>query len=104
MAKASDKDDDHLFLKLFAVPLGLAAVYFLYTVASGLLLLFLAIFVAIGLDGPVSRLERRGLGRHTAALIVLGIFFGVIIGVCWLVLPRVAEQLVALINGFPDLV
>lgn len=105
MAQERRKEDsDHLFLKLFAIPLGLAAVYFLYTVASGLLLLFLAIFVAIGLDGPVSRLERRGLSRHTAAWIVLGIFFAVIIGVCWLVLPRVAEQLVSLINGFPDLV
>ena len=38
------------------------------------------------------------------ALIVLGAFFAVIIGVCWLVLPRVAEQLVALVNGFPELV
>ena len=95
---------DNLFLKLFAVPIGLAAVYFLYTVASGLLLLFLAVFIAIGLDGPVSRLERRGLSRHSAALIVLGAFFAVIIGVCWLVLPRVAEQLVALVNGFPELV
>lgn len=105
MAEVRDKENsDHLFLKLFAIPIGLAAAYFLYTVASGLLLLFLAIFVAIGLDGPVSRLERRGLGRHTAALIVLGIFFAVLIGVCWLVLPRVAQQLVALINGFPDLV
>ncbi|MBA2771145.1 MAG: AI-2E family transporter, partial [Sphingomonas sp.] len=87
--------EDHLFLKLFAIPIGLAAVWFLYTVASGLLLLFLAIFIAIGLDGPVSRLERRGLSRHSAALIVLGIFFAVIIGVFWLVLPRVAQQLVA---------
>ena len=104
MARAREKDDsDHLFLKLFAIPIGLTAAYFLYTVASGLLLLFLAIFVAIGLDGPVSRLERRGLGRRTAALIVLATFFAVIIGVCWLVLPRVAEQLVALINGFPEL-
>jgi predicted PurR-regulated permease PerM len=96
--------EEHLFLKLFAVPIGLAAIYFLYMVASGLLLLFLAVFIAIGLDGPVSRLERRGLSRHSAALIVLAAFFAVIIGVCWLVLPRVAEQLVTLVNGFPDLV
>ena len=105
MAQARERDGgDHLFLKLFAVPIGLAAVYFLYLVSSGLLLLFLAIFIAIGLDGPVSRLERRGLTRHTAALIVLGAFFAVIIGVCWLVLPRVAQQLAALVNSFPDLV
>ncbi len=105
MAQERQRDDgDHLFLKLFAVPIGLAAVWFLYTVASGLLLLFLAIFIAIGLDGPVRRLERRGLSRHSAALIVLGLFFAVIIGVFWLVLPRVAEQLVALVNAFPDLV
>lgn len=105
MAQARQRDGgDHLFLKLFAIPIGLAAAWFLYIVASGLLLLFLAIFIAIGLDGPVSRLERRGLTRHRAALIVLGVFFAVIIGVSWVVLPRVAEQLVALITGFPDLV
>ena len=105
MAKAQIRDgEDHLFLKLFAVPIGLAAIWFLYMVASGLLLLFLAIFIAIGLNGPVSRLERRGMRRKPAALIVLGIFFAVIVGVFWLVLPRVAEQLVALITGFPDLV
>lgn len=105
MAQARDRDGgDHLFLKLFAVPIGLAAVYFLYLVSSGLLLLFLAIFIAIGLNGPVARLERRGMKRHTAAVIVLLVFFAVIAGVCWLVLPRVAEQLVSLITGFPDLV
>lgn len=105
MARAKDSDGgDHLFLKLFAVPIGLAAAWFLYVVSSGLLLLFLAIFIAIGLNGPVMRLERRGLSRRNAALLVLGIFFALIVGVCWLVLPRVAEQLVALVNGFPDLV
>ena len=95
---------DHLFLKLFAVPIGLAAVWFLYKVSAGLLLLFLAMFIAIGLNGPVVRLEQRGMRRHTAAIIVLIAFFAVIIGVCYLVLPMVAEQLVALITGFPDLV
>ena len=105
MARARGKDDgDHLFLKLFAIPLGLAAIWFLYTVSTGLLLLFMAIVIAIGLDGPVARLQRRGLSRHSAALIVLAVFFAIIIGICWLVLPKVAEQLVSLITGFPALV
>lgn len=103
MAKTDDRREQHLFLKLFAVPIGLAALWFLYTVSSGLLLLFLAIFVAIGLNGPVTRLEHRGMSRHRAAIIVLGLFFAVVIGVCWIVLPNVADQLVALINQFPQL-
>ncbi len=101
---ARTESNDHLFLKLFAVPIGLAAAWFLYTVASGLLLLFLAMFVAIGLNGPVMRLERRGWSRHAAALVVLGAFFAVVIGVCWMVLPKIANQLVALVNGFPELI
>jgi predicted PurR-regulated permease PerM len=104
MAAAQQTREEHLFLKLFAVPLGLAAVWFLYTVSSGLLLLFLAMFVAIGLNGPVMRLQRRGWSRHNAALVVLGAFFAVVIGVCWMVLPKIADQLVALVNGFPDLI
>jgi predicted PurR-regulated permease PerM len=96
--------EPHLFLKLFAVPIGLGAVWFLYSVASGLLLLFLAVFVAIGLNAPVIRLQRRGWSRHSAAIAVLGIFFAVIVGVCWIVLPKVANQLVALINQLPDIV
>lgn len=103
MTNGRDRADDHLFLKLFAVPIGLAAIWFLYTVSSGLLLLFLAMFVAIGLNGPVERLEHRGLSRHQAAIAVLGIFFAVVAGVCWMVLPNLANQLVALVNQFPDL-
>jgi predicted PurR-regulated permease PerM len=104
MAKEVVRVEDHLFLKLFAVPIGLAALWFLYTVSSGLLLLFLAIFVAIGLNGPVIRLQRRGWTRHNAALAVLIVFFAVIIGVCWMVLPKVADQLAALVNQLPQIV
>lgn len=104
MAERADTGRRNLFLELFAIPLGLAVVWFLYQVSDGLLLLFLAVAVAIGLNGPVARLQRRGLSRHSAALIVLAIFFATIIGICWLVLPRVAEQLVSLVTGFPDLV
>lgn len=103
MDKAPERARVNIFLQLFAIPLGFAAVWFLYKVAGGLLLLFLAMFVAIGLNGPVIRLERRGWSRHSAALLVLLVFFGVVIAVCWMVLPKIAEQLVALINGFPDL-
>lgn len=101
--RAPERPRVNLFLQLFAIPLGLAAVWFLYKVSSGLLLLFLAMFVAIGLNGPVVRLQRRGWSPHSAALLVLLAFFSVIALVCWMVLPKIAEQLVALINSSPDL-
>lgn len=104
MATRREATDDHLFLKLFAVPIGLAVLWFLYTVSSGLLLLFLAIFVAIGLNGPVAKLQRRGWSRHTSAIVVLLAFFTVVVGVCWMVLPNIADQLIALLNGFPELI
>jgi predicted PurR-regulated permease PerM len=104
MSKPARKPQDHLFLKLFAVPIGLAVIWFLYKVSSGLLLLFLAMFVAIGLNGPVMRLERRGWPRHRAAVVVLALFFAIVAGVFWMVLPKIADQLVALVNQLPDLV
>ena len=94
MAEARKSEvGDNLFLKLFAIPIGLAAAWLLYTVASGLLLLFLAIFIAIGLDGPVSRLERRGMKRHTAATIVLAAFFAGISAASGLQTFRAADGL-----------
>lgn len=104
MTERVDTGRANRFLELFAIPLGFTLAWFLYEVSSGLLLLFLAVSIAIGLNGPVMRLQRRGLSRHTAALVVLMLFFAAIIGVWWMVLPLVAEQLAALIAGFPDLV
>lgn len=100
----SERSGGNMFLDLFAIPLGFAAIWFLYRVSSGLLLLFLAVFIAIGLNTPVVKLQRRGWSRHSAALLVLLVFFAVVVGVCWMVLPKIAEQLVALVNGFPDMV
>lgn len=93
----------NLFLDLFAIPLGFAVLWLLYKVSDGILLLFLAVFIAIGLNTPVRNLQRRGWNRHSAAVVVLIVFFAIVVGVCWLVLPKVAEQLAALINNFPDL-
>lgn len=104
MASEDSYSDDHPFLKLFAVPIGLAVLWLLYTIASGLMLLFLAMFVAIGLNGPVTRLQRRGWSRHRAAIVVLVTFFAIVFGVCWMVLPKIADQLAALVNQLPTLV
>jgi len=69
-----------------------------------LLLMFLVVVVSMALAVPVQSLRRRGVPQRLAAAIVLLLFIATLVLVGWLVIPRVADQLVVLIEGFPDLV
>jgi predicted PurR-regulated permease PerM len=72
-------------VKALAVFAGLVLVFI---AREALLSILLAIVFVLGLDPPVSALERRGLGRGKAALLVLGgIVVGVFIIVVWAVTP-----------------
>lgn len=79
------------------------ALWFLHEVALAVSLLFLAMVVAIALSAPVRWFVRRGLPRVWAAALTLVLFFGVVVAVGVLVIPRVAEQLVTLANNLPAL-
>ena len=91
-----------------AVVLGAAGaiilLWFLAKIVSALLLFFLALVVAIALSAPVHWLIEKGLTRRLASLLVLLAFFAVVGRVGWLVIPRVASQLVALFNSLPELI
>ena len=78
--------------------------WFLAKIVSALLLFFLALVVAMALSAPVQWLIERGLTRRLASLLVLVAFFAVLGLVGWLVIPRVASQLVALFNSLPELI
>lgn len=64
---------------------------------------FAAIFVTLGLDPLVRWLERRGVKRGFAIVIVIILFVVVIAGLLWLVLPLVVRQATAFITALPDL-
>ncbi|MEF2978878.1 AI-2E family transporter [Subtercola sp. YIM 133946] len=82
---------------LAAILLGLA----LSSIATILVYLAAAVFIALGLDPIVRLLERRGLRRMLAITIVFVLFIVVIIGVLFLVVPVVVKEGAALITGLP---
>ena len=78
--------------------------WFLAKIVSALLLFFLALVVAVALSAPVRWLRDRGMPRRFAAPLVLVAFLGAIGLIGWLVIPRVAAQLVALVNSLPQMI
>ncbi len=78
--------------------------WFLYQVIAAILLLFFAMVVAIALSAPVDWFERRGMTRHGAAVLTLVLFFGTIILIGALVIPRLVNQIATLVNNLPRLV
>ncbi|MGV2482029.1 UNVERIFIED_CONTAM: AI-2E family transporter, partial [Salmonella enterica subsp. enterica serovar Weltevreden] len=63
-----------------------------------------ALFAALGLDPLVRRLERRGVGRAWAIVIVYFAFAILLVGVLWLVIPTVVEQVSQFIRDLPDMI
>jgi putative permease len=75
--------------------------WFLYNAAGIVLLLLFAIILALVINTPVVALERRGLKRGWACAIVLSIILLVLVGLGWIIIPKVGEQITALINNLP---
>ena len=85
---------------VFAILLGL---YFLYQVRVVVLVFLLTLLVSIIVDGPVSYLARKGLGRGWGTLVVL-IGITLVFGLAGLALGSVIEnQVQQLIESFPTL-
>ena len=77
------------------VGLGLAA-------ARVLLLVFIAVTLAAGLEPAIAWLRSRlGLGRGATILLVYGVFLVVVVGFAFVVLPAAAAQLVAATDALP---
>jgi putative permease len=78
-------------------------VWFAYRVRTALLLFLVAIIASIVLNAPVTWLERKGMGRGIATLIVMiGVlaFLGLF---GWLIVPRVIAELPRLLEELPQL-
>ncbi len=76
--------------------------WFASQVIEILLLFFLVIVLALVLNAPTIWLQSKGLSRTLAALIV---FFSVLIFIGfigWLIIPKISQQLTALVNGLPS--
>jgi predicted PurR-regulated permease PerM len=92
----------------FGGAVGVLAAYVGYRAAvhafSVLILLLVAVFLAIGLNPAVNRLQRIGLRRGFAVLIVVLAALGVFAGVLFIVIPPVVTQVVALTEAVPQYV
>ncbi len=87
-----------------AAAAAVAALWFLQRILTALLLVFLIMVVSIALAVPVRALRRRGFGPRAAPATVLTLFIAALALIGWLVIPRLAAQIAALIEGLPQLI
>lgn len=74
-----------------------------WSLREDLLLLVVAVFFAVVLAGPVSFLERRGLGRGTATTLVFLVGFLIFVGLAWLFGYPLVTHLKTFIDELPRL-
>ncbi len=77
--------------------------WFLYETITAILLLFFALVVAIALSAPVRWFVSKGMTRKIASALTLFLFFAILALIGALVIPRLATQIVLLVNQLPDL-
>jgi putative permease len=76
--------------------------WLLWQMLSAVLLLVFAIVLAIIINAPVAKLQKRGMKRGWACAVVFGAITLVTVGLIILVTPMVREQLQALLNSLPE--
>lgn len=82
--------------------LTLGGVYVLVRLQFLIILLFMSVLVACGIAGPVRRLERIGLSRAPAILVVYAVIGAVLAGIGWYALPRLVGQAAAVAQDLPE--
>lgn len=71
---------------------------------SVVLSVFIAAFVALGLDPLIRWFQRRGMHRSGAIVTVILLFLLVVAGIIWILIPPVVSQAVTLVQSLPQLV
>jgi predicted PurR-regulated permease PerM len=82
---------------LVALLLGIA----LTNIATVIIYIALAMFASLGLDPVLKRFERRGVKRPWAIAIVFLVLGVLGVGLLWLVVPTLIDQVTAFITGIP---
>lgn len=95
--------EGHLLRTLLWIAALVVAIWFLYHVRSGILLILVAMIVTAFLNAPVTALEKRGVGRPIAALILLMALLIVIAGLGWMIVPRLAREVPRFLELLPEL-
>lgn len=89
------------FIMATGVLLALALGFAIASLAQALTLIFLSLFISLGLRPIVWQLERRGVSRVVALLIVMAGFLVLVGLLVWLVVPVVVDELGKLIAYLP---
>ena len=75
--------------------------WLVFKVAGVILLSLFAIILALVINSPVAKLEKRGMKRIWACFIVFGSILVVMVIMGWLIIPKVSSQITILINNLP---
>ncbi|MEH2438490.1 MAG: AI-2E family transporter [Nostoc sp.] len=86
------------WIGLIAIVLSL---YILWQIREVLLLMFAAVVLATTLNRLAKRFQRFGMKRGFAVLLAVAIFFAIIAGFFWLIVPPFAQQFQELTNQVP---
>ena len=78
------------------------SLYIMWQIMEVLLLIFAAVVLATTLNRLSQRFQRWGMKRGLAVLLSVGIFFAIIIGFFWLVVPPFADQFQDLTKQVPQ--
>src|SRR5215470_11693673 len=82
----------------------IAGTLLLIRLTNVLLLLFVAVLFAAALSRPAAALEKRGMPRGAAVALVQALGLGLVVGLLWLVVPPLVEQLAAFADRLPSYV
>jgi predicted PurR-regulated permease PerM len=93
-----------IFRIVFTVLAALLVAYALYRVRAVLVLVFVAAFLAVGLDPAVEWLQKHGLKRGQAVGLMLGAFVIFLLGFIAAVIPPLVVQITEFATNFPDYV
>ncbi|MFD5863440.1 AI-2E family transporter [Agromyces sp. NPDC127015] len=89
------------FIVTLGVLLALMLASALVALQGVVLSVFIAAFVALGLDPLIRWFQRRGLPRGAAIVTVILLFVAVVVGIVWLVVPPVVNQAAVFIKTMP---
>lgn len=99
------KTNDHSFRTITSLILYTAGLvillWFLYQILNVVLIATFAVVFGLIINAPVNRLEKKGLKRWLAALIVFSIIFSVSVLLCWIVIPQLTTQIDSLLQDLP---
>ncbi|MCC5625743.1 AI-2E family transporter, partial [Nostoc sp. CHAB 5715] len=86
------------WIGLIAIVLSL---YILWQIREVLLLMFAAVVLATTLNRLAKRFQGFGMRRGFAVILAVAIFFAIIAGFFWLIVPPFAQQFQELTNQVP---